>query len=267
MPTRAVIFDLDETLLADSAATQAALRATATFAAPRHPAAPEAEALARAAWLRALDGWEHSPHRDYFHTFGVSAGECLWGRFIGEDPRLRPIARWAASYQLETWQRALADLGVRDDPDGALDILAATLAERFRVEKRARNDWHFPEVRATLDGLRARYALALITNGAPDLQRDKLVGARLEPYFPVVAISGEAGLAKPDPVIFAQTLAALEVAPDEAVMVGDNPATDLLGANRSGVRAIWIRREGQPLTADAYPDATITTLADLPALL
>lgn len=258
MPTRAVLFDLDETLLADNAATQGALRATAALATPR---GLEAETLASAAWLHALDGWEHSPHQDYFQTFGISAGECLWGRFIGEDPRLRPIARWAVEYQLETWERALSDLGMRDE------ILSATLTERFRMEKRARHSWLFADARPTLDRLRGAYPLALITNGAPDIQRDKLAGSGLEPYFPVVTVSCEAGVAKPDPAIFAQTLAALEVAPDDAVMVGDNPARDILGANRAGVRAIWIRREGQPLTPGATPDATITTLDALDALL
>lgn len=258
MPTRAILFDLDETLLADSAATQDALRATAGLAASHGLAA---ETLARAAWLRANDGWERSPHQDYFQAIGISAGECLWGRFIGEDPRLRPIARWAITYQLETWERALADLGVRDE------VLAATLTERFRMEKRARHSWLFPEAREVLDRLRGDYALALITNGAPDIQRDKLAGCGLEPYFPVVAVSGEAGIGKPDPAIFTQTLAALEVAPEDAVMVGDNPDRDILGANRAGVRAVWIRREGQPLTSGAQPDATITTLDDLAALL
>ena len=80
-------------------------------------------------------------------------------------------------------------------------------------------------------------------------------------------VSCEAGVAKPDPEIFARTLEALEVAPAAVVMVGDNLATDMLGANRAGVRAIWIRRAGQPLTADVRPDATITTLDDLAALL
>ncbi len=262
MPTRAVLFDLDGTLLADDAATQDALRATAALAAAHATGGgPDAETLARAAWLRARDGWEHSPYLDYFLSFGVSASECLWGRFIGEDARLRPIARWAITYQLETWQRALADLGMRDD------ILAATLAERFRVERRARHSWLFPDARPALDRLRGVYALALITNGAPDIQRDKLAGSGLEPYFPVVAVSCEAGVAKPDPAIFAQTLAALEIAPDEAVMVGDSPASDVLGANRSDVRAIWLRREGQPLTDDARPDGVITTLDELAALL
>jgi putative hydrolase of the HAD superfamily len=258
MPTRAVLFDLDETLVSDGAATQAALRATAALAAKY---GPDAETLARAAWLHALDGWEHSPQRDYFDTFGVSAGECLWGRFIGEDPRLRPIARWAITYQLDTWQRALADLGVQND------LLAATLTERFRVERRARHNWLFPEARAVLDHLRGVHQLALITNGAPDIQRDKLAGSGLEDYFSVIAVSGEAGIAKPDPAIFTQTLAALDVAPRDAVMVGDSPASDILGANRADVRAVWIRREGQPLSHGAAPDATIATLADLAALL
>lgn len=259
MPTRAVLFDLDETLLADNAATQDALRATAALATPRHGLA--VETLVRATWLRANDGWEQSPHQDYFQEFGISAGECLWGRFIGEDPRLRPIARWAITYQLETWQQALADLGVDDE------TLAATLTERFRMEKRARHTWLYPEARRVLDRLRGAYALALITNGAPDIQRDKLAGCGLEPYFAVVTVSGEAGVGKPNPAIFAQTLAALEVAPEEAVMVGDNSARDILGANRASVRAVWIRREGQPLTHGARPDATITTLDDLAALL
>jgi phosphoserine phosphatase len=258
MPTRAVLFDLDETLVADSAATRDALRATAAFAIPH---SLDAETLARAAWLRANDAWARSPFQAYFEAFHISAGECLWGRFIGEDPRLRPINAWAAQYQLDCWAAALGDLGVHDE------ILAATLAERFRVERRARHDLLFPETRATLDAIHALYPLALVTNGAPDIQRDKLAGSGLERYFPVVQVSVEAGVAKPDPAIFIRALDALGVAPEHAVMVGDNPARDILGANHAGIRAIWIRRDNQPLSPGAQPDATIASLSELLALL
>lgn len=258
MPIQAVFFDLDETLVRDSDATQGALRATALLAAARRL---ETEALARAVWLRALAAWERSPHQDYFQEFGISAGECLWGRFIGENRRLRPIRAWAIQFQLETWSSALADLGAGDD------IMAETLAERFRTERRARHDWLFPDVIATLDRLRPTYALALITNGAPDIQRDKLTGSGLDPYFPVVQISCEAGAGKPDPLMFSLALDALGLAPSETLMVGDNPARDILGANRANVRAVWIRRDSQPLIAGARPDATIASLSELPALL
>lgn len=258
MPIQAVLFDLDETLVRDGDATQDALRATASLA-----TAPglDAEALARAAWSHAEDKWERSPHQDYFQEFGISAGECLWGRFIGEDRRLRPISRWAIQFQLAVWSTALADLGAGDD------IVAATLAERFRVERRARHGWLFPDVIATLDRLRPTYGLAIITNGAPDIQRDKLTGSGLAPYFPVVQISCEAGAGKPDPLMFSRALDALGLAPSETLMVGDNPARDILGANRAHVRAAWIRRDNQPLTAGAHPDATIASLSELPALL
>ncbi len=258
MPTRAILFDLDETLVADGVATRDALRATAALAAPR---GLDAETLARTVWLRANDAWERSPYRAYFDEFGVSASEGLWGRFIGEDPRLRSIAVWAAQYQLDCWSAALGDLGARDE------LLAAMLAGRFRLERRARHSWLFPETRATLDALQPLYALALVTNGAPDIQRDKLAGSGLESYFPVVQVSAEAGFGKPNPAIFALALDALGVRPEDAVMVGDSAARDILGANRAGVRAIWIRRENQPLTSGAYPDATITSLSDLAALL
>lgn len=258
MPTRAVLFDLDETLVRDGDATEDAMRATAALAAPR---GLDGEALARAVWRRAETAWRRAPFYAYFDEFGVSAGECLWGRFIGEDPRLRPVRAWAVQYQLACWEGGLADLSAADD------VLAATLAQRFRVERRERHDWLFPETRAALDALRPSYSLGIVTNGAPDIQRDKLMGSGLDEYFATAQISGEAGSGKPDPAIFLRALEALGVSPAEAVMVGDNPARDVLGANRASIGAIWIRRDHQPLTRGARPDATITSLEELPGLL
>jgi putative hydrolase of the HAD superfamily len=258
MPTRAVLFDLDDTLVRDTDATWAALRATAELATPR---GLDVEALAQTAYRGAKEAWKRSLYRPYFEEFGISAGECLWGRFVGEDPRLRSIGAWAARMQWDCWAGALGHQGAHDD------ILAATLAERFRVERRTRHGWLYPEIRATLDALEERYALALVTNGAPDIQRDKLAGSGLEGYFATVQVSCEAGAGKPDPAIFVRVLEALGAAPDGVVMVGDNPATDVLGANRAGIRAIWLRRAHQRLTRGARPAATIVSLSELPALL
>lgn len=258
MPTRAVLFDLDDTLVRDTDATWAALRATAELAAPR---GLDAEALAQTAHRGAKEAWKRSLYRPYFEEFGISEGECLWGRFVGEDPRLRSIGAWAARMQLDCWAGALGTQGTHDD------VLAATLAERFRVERRARHGWLYPEIRVTLEALEERYALALVTNGAPDIQRDKLAGSGLEGYFATVQVSCEAGAGKPDPAIFFHALEALDATADETAMVGDNPATDITGANRAGIRAIWLRRAHQHLTQGARPDVTIVSLSELPALL
>ncbi|WP_375268544.1 HAD-IIA family hydrolase [Phenylobacterium sp.] len=45
---------------------------------------------------------------------------------------------------------------------------------------------------------------------------------------------------KPHPAIFRQALAGLDCSPAQALMVGDNPRTDLAGARRLGVRAVRV---------------------------
>jgi HAD superfamily hydrolase (TIGR01509 family) len=58
--------------------------------------------------------------------------------------------------------------------------------------------------------------------------------------FDVVADSGALGIEKPDPAIFAWTLARLgDAAPAATVHVGDSKAADVDGARAAGLRAIW----------------------------
>ncbi|MEU5548321.1 HAD family hydrolase [Micromonospora sp. NPDC047793] len=57
------------------------------------------------------------------------------------------------------------------------------------------------------------------------------------------------------------------VPPSQVVHVGDNPAFDVVGAQRAGLRAIWLNRRGDSLPAGVLPDATVSSLAELPAVL
>lgn len=274
-PRRALIFDMDETLLADSADTQAALLATSEWACARLAQAGQANArlhpaaLAQATRTHARSRWAQAPAADYCQRIGISSGEGLWGRFVGEDPALRTLAAWAPGYQQGAWTSALAGLGVGAVPAHAY---APELAARFRAERLPRQTL-FPEVTAVLQALRAQpqYALALLTNGAPDIQRDKLMGAGLAPYFEVIVVSGEVGVGKPDPRIYAHTLDALGVDAAGATMIGDSLRNDITGAQRSGLRAIWVRRATDAATTpredEAIPNATIASLRELAALL
>lgn len=78
-------------------------------------------------------------------------------------------------------------------------------------------------------------------------------------------------LGKPSPDFFRLALDAAGVAPERAVMVGDDLAADVAGAQRVGVRAVLVRTgKGSDLHPDpgaAEPDATIDSLAALPDLL
>jgi putative hydrolase of the HAD superfamily len=113
--------------------------------------------------------------------------------------------------------------------------------------------------------LSGRYLLGVITNGAADVQREKVAATGLDSYFPVIVPSGEAGAWKPSPLIFERALSLAGVRPEEAIHVGDNLVNDVAGAQGAGLRGVWLNRRGavRPAAGPA-PDIEI---GDLHALL
>jgi putative hydrolase of the HAD superfamily len=255
----AILFDLDDTLIVERPAADAAFLATAEIAAARHALDPAA--LAQSALARARAAWRAGPAYAYGEgTIGMSSWEALWCRWEGESAELRRCREWAAGYRTEAWTIALADHGV-DDP-----ALAEELGRRFGEERRLRHE-AFADARPALDELRTDHALALLTNGASCLQREKLAGCGLaEEDFDAVVISGDLGIAKPRPEVFAHALAALGVDAADAVMVGDNLERDVRGAEACGIRGIWLNRDGRRTPA-ANGHAEIATLAELRGVL
>src|SRR5579884_2806006 len=170
MPFTAVLFDLDETLLIDDASTDQALTEVSVLAEERSGADPRA--LAESVVQHARRLWHAAPTFPYCESIGISSREGLWGRFGGDDPNLQALADWAPTYQLEAWKLALADFGIADEQ------LTTDLMRNFQRRRREIFPL-FPEVESVLRDLRGQYQLALVTNGAPDVQRDKIAGAHL----------------------------------------------------------------------------------------
>jgi putative hydrolase of the HAD superfamily len=50
------------------------------------------------------------------------------------------------------------------------------------------------------------------------------------------------------------------------VYVGDLPQIDVVGAQRAGLRAVWVTTDGIEL-GDVHPDAVIHCLTELPDVL
>ncbi len=65
----------------------------------------------------------------------------------------------------------------------------------------------------------------------------------------IIAVAGETVhvLGKPEPYLFDKCLARLGLSASRTIMVGDNPATDIVGAQRAGMAGIWLNpRNGPP---------------------
>lgn len=112
--------------------------------------------------------------------------------------------------------------------------------------------------------LKERLVLGTITNGNADLE---VVG--MAQHFKVSLAAAHFGSAKPDPAIFLAACAALGVAPAEAVYVGDDLRLDVEGAQRAGLRAVWMNRGGGSAHLDAgiAPDAICASFDELLAWL
>jgi putative hydrolase of the HAD superfamily len=80
--------------------------------------------------------------------------------------------------------------------------------------------------------------------------------------------SSEHGFMKPHPSIFATALQLVNVAPGEAMMVGDSLRHDVEGAMRVGMHGVLLHRGGtQPPRAGELGVPVIRSLRDLPPLL
>jgi putative hydrolase of the HAD superfamily len=257
--TTAILFDLDDTLVVEQPAAAAAFLATAHVAARRHAVDPAV--LARTARTRARELWRAGPAYAYGEdTIGMSSWEALWCNWEGDGAEVRVCREWAAGYRTHAWRIALADHDIVDP------ALAELLGERFGIERRLRHE-AFPDARPALEALRPTHALALVTNGASCLQREKLAGSGLaETDFDAVVISGDLGTGKPGREIFAHTLELLGVEADRAVMVGDSLERDVEGAEAAGIRGIWLNRGGtRPPAPNGHTQ--ISTLAELRSVL
>ncbi len=89
-----------------------------------------------------------------------------------------------------------------------------------------------------------------------------LSAAGLREYFDVVIDSSVFGTEKPDPAIFRAALEALDVAPDEALYVGDLYDVDVVGARAAGMEAVLLTSDGVGHNPPCRTAASIDELVD-----
>jgi putative hydrolase of the HAD superfamily len=118
-----------------------------------------------------------------------------------------------------------------------------------------------PDLLAAAD--RAGLPVALLTNSAHAPTHQKLEAVGLADRFEVVVTTDTLGFGKPDPRVYLEAAALLGRSPARTVCVGDNLEWDVLGAQRAGLRAVWLDRTGVSPAPGSRAVATIASLDDL----
>lgn len=221
--TKAVAFDLDDTLCAYWDAAKMGLRLT--FDSISHEE------------LTADDWMEHWATAFQGFCKNIKAGPWYAGYLKQGEPS-----------RTELMRLTLLQAGI-DDP-----TLAARLSTTYAAQRDASLQL-FPESLDVLDALKsAGFSLALITNGPADIQRQEIATCGLEGLFELIQIEGEMGFGKPDPRVFKMTEVHFSAGPDEILMVGNSYGHDIRPAIERGWKTAWVRRPSDVAPSAKKPE-------------
>lgn len=193
-----------------------------------------------------LYDWLHHNIPGFTGQFTPQQLNALRAELLPTDPR----------FQIDLWALRHATLTQVCRHCGGDPALADQAMAVFTVARNAVTP--FDDVLPGLMRLRQRYAIGSVSNGFADLQA---IG--IAHHFQISIAAHRFGRAKPDPAIFHSACAALNVRPQQAIYVGDDPLLDVQAAQNAGLSAVWMNRFERHLPPDIVPDATCTTLHEL----
>jgi putative hydrolase of the HAD superfamily len=196
-------------------------------------------------------------YRDHADVLGVSFSRFMKGWKQAGQLHMERYFRNEVSYQGQRRARVREVFAA-----SGLTLTDAEADERFAVYlKYYEAEWRlFDDVLPCLDSI-PESQMGIISNGDSGQQLKKLARMGLDGRFDPVVLSGEIGVAKPEPGIFVEAASRAGVEPSQCVYTGDRLETDAMAATAAGMSGIWLSRGGDGAAPAEVP--VIHTLADL----
>lgn len=179
--------------------------------------------------------------------------------------------QWRYRQRLEQFQDTIMMLGhggyLETVRRAYVYVLARNKIEMSRAEVKAFLAcwWEltpFPEVRAGLEKLRARYKLVGLSNGDPAFL-DHLAKNQIQWDFDDVISATTMGAFKPHPAVYRRAAQILGLEVGECMMVSAN-SFDVVGARACGFRGAYIDRYDLPYEDSPYrADRTVADFTEL----
>jgi 2-haloalkanoic acid dehalogenase type II len=205
---RAIVFDLDDTLIDYRGRHLNALQYIATLLENRYPSGPPANR-----WVQE------------FFRYDTNY-QSIWIGQMEKDQE--SFQRYRFCYALNNFRLIENEAQV----DSIYQLYRKQMISHAILE---------PGILQLLCELRDYYQLGLITNGSADFQLPILRSTGLDKgIFDPVLCGDQVGVYKPNPAIYMIMLNYLELEPREVVMVGDNYKHDIEGAAKLGIDTIWV---------------------------
>ena len=176
-----------------------------------------------------------------------------------DDPRrMEPMSK--ELIRVERFRNFAADCGLAFSAQDTAEMMAA-------YDAAAADAGLIDGTIETLQWLRSRYRIALVSNGYAGFVHATLDRYDLRKYLDRVYVSQEVNAEKPSPEFYGRAADALGVRFQDVLMAGDGWEPDVAGAKRLGMMTCWINRRRLSPPDPALCDFDVSRLADLPPLL
>lgn len=178
-----------------------------------------------------MEAMEAAVQRAAAHLHGTQRGDPdLWS----SNSRVNRL--W-----IEYYMAVYREAGIEAGPE----MLEACAAEVYR-QFLAPGAWKlYPDVLPILRHLHEHgYRVGVVSDWESALVGTVLLPLGVGPYIDFMVVSTVMREAKPGSGLYREALARAGVAPHEAVHVGDNYITDVLGARSAGIEGILLDRDG-----------------------
>lgn len=112
---------------------------------------------------------------------------------------------------------------------------------------------------------------AVITDGIPIKQYEKILRLRIDELIDLIVISDEIGIKKPNPELFNYWLKKFRVTGQETIYIGDRIDKDIVPANLNNIHSVYLHRGGKydlshvdlKIRGSLKPDYEISDLNEL----
>ncbi len=197
-----------------------------------------------------------------FHGVQISPGELKALYFDLNRQQRHESPEQFPEFDVEKiFQSVIDEYGGTAPCDPGLAALAATVyraASMYLLEP-------YTGVIEVLTMMKKSYRLAAVSDGQSLWARPELRMAGLDKFFEFAIVSGDHGFRKPDKRMFELALEKLEIAPHEAVYVGNDMYRDVFGCKNAGLKSIFFKsNQGEHSFAGAEPDYIIYNFNELP---
>ena len=180
-------------------------------------------------------------------------------RTMGKQPLVKPTDdfRQVLLIKSRLQLQFLFENSYLNSDDFPLEVYAQKIADGGYLVAQKTVD----NARKVLEKLKITYKMVLVSNFYGNIHTI-LEDFGLLCYFEQIVESSVVGIRKPDPAIFSLGVEALNLPPEQVVVVGDSYTKDIVPAHSLGCRTIWLKGVGweKETHDETLPDAIIDNL-------